>query len=121
MPPSAPKERNCAFFTALGEDNSGGIIWAPGVMRAAAATGLNLTRQNQLYDSVPAAGAVPAGVDLQPPMTARELASLRRYTPEQMRRRHVRPDDLQLSARASLDFLLPGGGAELAPVAGTAA
>lgn len=46
------------IFTALGQDNSGGIIWAPSVMRAAAATGLHLTRQNQLLDSVPTNGVV---------------------------------------------------------------
>lgn len=106
------------IFTALGEDRSGGIIWAPSVMQAAAATGLHLTRQNQLFDSVPTGGAIPDTVELQPPMGADDLARLRRYSPEQMRRRHVQPGDLQWSARALLDFALPGGGAELAPVAG---
>jgi len=106
------------IFTALGQDNSGGIIWAPSVMQAAAATGLHLTRQNQLFDAVPTGGAIAADVALMPPMPAEALAQLRRYSPQQMRQRHVLPSDLQWSSRALLDFCLPGGAAELAPVAG---
>ena len=106
------------IFTALGQDNSGGIVWAPSVIDAAARTGLHLTRENLLFDSVPTDGQVPDKVHLIAPMSADEMAQLRRYTPEQMRKRLVRPDDLQWSATALLDCRLPGGGAELAPVAG---
>ena len=106
------------IFTALGQDNSGGIIWAPSVIDAAARTGLHLTRQNLLFDSLPTAGAIAPGLEMIAPMSPAELAQLRRYTPEQMRKRHVQPSDLRWSARALLDFCLPGGGAELAPVAG---
>ena len=106
------------IFTALGQDNSGGILWAPSVIEAAAHTGLHLTRENTLFDSLPTGGQVPAGVQLIEPMRQDELAALRRYTPEQMLRRLVRPAELQWSNRATLDCLLAGGGAELAPVAG---
>ena len=106
------------IFTALGQDNSGGIVWAPSVIDAAARTGLHLTRENLLFDSVPTAGRVPDSVQLIAPMSVDELAGLRRYTPEQMRQRLVRPDELQWSASALLDCRLPGGGAELAPVVG---
>ncbi len=106
------------IFTALGQDNSGGIVWAPSVMEAAARTGLHLTQENRLFDSVPTGGVLPEGLRLTAPMSAEELAGLRRYTPAEMARRHVQPQDLQWSARALLDFCLPAGGAELAPVAG---
>ena len=106
------------IFTALGQDNSGGIIWAPSVIDAAARTGLHLTRENLLFDSVPTGGRIPDDVQLIAPKSADEMAGLRHYTPEQMARRLVRPDDLQWSAKALLDCRLPGGGAELAPVTG---
>ena len=106
------------IFTALGQDNSGGIIWAPSVIDAAARTGLHLTRENRLFDSIPTAGRIPEDVHLIAPLTAEEMAQLRRYTPEQMACRLVRPDALQWSSMALLDCRLPGGGAELAPVAG---
>ena len=106
------------IFTALGQDNSGGILWAPSVIDAAARTGLHLTRENLLFDSVPTGGAIPPETELIAPMTADEMARLRRYTTEQMARRLVRPQDLQWSDTALLDSRLPGGGAALAPVVG---
>lgn len=106
------------IFTALGQDNSGGILWAPSVIDAAARTGLHLTRENLLFDSLPTGGVVPVDVQLIAPMSADEMAGLRRYTAQQMGQRLVRPQDLQWSATALLDCRLPGGGAELAPVVG---
>ena len=106
------------LFTALGQDNTGGIVWAPSVIEAAARTGLHLTRENLLFDSVPTSGSVPDGVELIAPMTAAEMAQLRRYTPAQMRQRLVQPTQLEWSKTALLDAYLPGGGAELAAVVG---
>lgn len=106
------------LLTALGQDNTGGIVWAPSVIEAAARTGLHLTRENLLFDSLPTAGRIPDDVQLIAPMTAAEMAQLRRYTPEQMRQRHVQPGQLQWSAKALLDYCLAGAGAELAAVLG---
>ena len=63
------------LFTALGQDNTGGIVWAPSVIEAAARTGLHLTRENLLFDSVPTAGSVPDGVELIAPMKFVGLAT----------------------------------------------
>ena len=106
------------LFTALGQDNTGGIVWAPSVMEAAARTGLHLTRENLLFDSAPTSGRIPDDLELIAPMTAAELAQLRRYTPDQMRQRLVQPARLEWSKMALLDCQLPAGGAELAAVAG---
>ena len=106
------------LFTALGQDNSGGIIWAPSVIEAAALTGLHLTRENLLFDSLTTGGRVPEDVQLIAPMSAAEIAGLRHYTPDQMRQRLIQPGQLAWSANALLDRNLPGGGSELAAVAG---
>ncbi|MEU3297474.1 hypothetical protein ABZ722_34735 [Streptomyces longwoodensis] len=105
------------LFTALGMDDTGGIIWGPSVLREAEGHGLYLTADNELIDTV-ADGALPEGVPLVEPIAEHHVAQLRRYTPEEMRRRIVAWDDLRWSSRALLDHALPGGGAELALVIG---
>lgn len=104
------------LFTALGRDESGGLIWAPSVMAAAAETGMFLTADNRLVEGEP--GVPPAGVELKQPMTSDDLAQLRRYTVAEMRERLATPDDLAWNPAPFLDSELPGGGAELALVVG---
>lgn len=103
------------LFTTLGRDVTGGVIWNPHVMRAARDTGLALSRRCELVDlrERPVAEA-----DLLPLMGEEEIAKLRTYTPEQMRRRVVRQADCVWSELPFLDCVLPGGEKQLAPVIG---
>ncbi len=105
------------IFTALGGDDTGGIIWHPSILRNAAQYGMFLTQDNMLVDT--AAGTpLPPPEALMPPLTPEQLAVLPRYTPEQMARRVVRAADRAWSGAALLDAGLPGHASELAPVIG---
>ncbi|WLQ35191.1 cupin domain-containing protein [Streptomyces castrisilvae] len=104
------------MFSSLGMDETGGIIWAPSVLRAAAEHGNYLSADNRLIRGVP--GERPAGVELTEPMPDEEVRKLRPVSPEQMRQRLATPEDLEWSATPFLDSELPGGGAELALVVG---
>ena len=105
------------IFTALGGDDTGGIIWHPSILKTAAEYGLFLTRDNMLVDT--AAGAPrPAEDELMEPLDPATIASLRRFDPEAMRRRVVQHDTLAWSNRAFLDSVLPGHASALAPVLG---
>ncbi len=102
------------IFTALGGDDTGGIIWHPSILSTAANFGLFLTRDNMLVD----AATPPPATTLMPPLTAEQIAALPRYTPEQMRRRVVASAAREWSNRALLDSCLPGHASELACVVG---
>ncbi|GAA3388265.1 hypothetical protein [Cryptosporangium minutisporangium] len=104
------------LYTALGRDESGGLLWAPSVISAAAKTGMFLSTDHRLIEVEP--GTVPEGVDLVQPMSEQDLAGLRRVSVEEMRTRLTRPGDLVWRPDALLDSGLPGGGAELALVIG---
>ncbi|MBP2184050.1 cupin domain-containing protein [Amycolatopsis magusensis] len=105
------------LFTALGHDDTGGIIWGPSVLREAEGHGLYLTADNTLVDTV-AGDERPPEDELVKPMTGEQIAGLRSYTPEQMRSKIATPEDLVWSREPFLDSRLPGGGAELALVIG---
>ena len=105
------------IFTALGGDDTGGIIWHPSILDTAAQYGLFLTRENMLVDTddgVPR----PAADTLMPALSPEQIASLPRYTAEQMRRRVVPSGERAWSSHALLDSCLPGHASELAPVIG---
>ena len=104
------------LYTALGRDESGGLIWAPSVMARAAEVGTFLTADNRLVQTEP--GHVPDGATLKAPLTAEQLATLRPVSADEMRARLAQPGDLVWSSRAFLDSGLPGGGAEFAAVVG---
>jgi mannose-6-phosphate isomerase-like protein (cupin superfamily) len=104
------------LYTALGRDESGGLIWAPSVIEEAARYGMHLSADNRIIETEP--GEVPQGVALVQPLSDTQLASLAKVTPEQMRGRLAKPADLGWSNAAFLDSTLPGGGAELALVIG---
>ena len=105
------------IFTALGGDDTGGIIWHPSILEQAGQYGLYLTAGNMLVDT--AAGAAKPGPEaLLRPIDRTTVESFRRYTPEQMRRRVVPGADRQWSGDALLDSGLPGHASELAPVLG---
>ena len=108
--------RHGFLMTVLGGDDTGGIIWAPDVLRRARATGLYLGRDNQLID-VPAGQAPPPEDALLPPMPAHEVAALRHWPALELMARCVRPAQRDFRV-ATLDAVLPGQAWQLAPVIG---
>ncbi len=105
------------LFTALGQDDTGGIIWGPTVLREAEGHGLYLTADNVLVDTV-AGDELPAAAELVRPMPEAEIAKLRSYSAEQLRQRVATQADLAWSDGPFLDSRLSGGGAQLALVVG---
>ena len=105
------------IFSALGGDDTGGIIWHPSILQTAARYGLYLTRDNMLVDTEGGA-ATPEADELLQPIDRATMEGFRRYTPEQMRKRVVTVADRQWSDHALLDGCLPGHASELAPVLG---
>lgn len=105
------------IFTALGGDDTGGIIWHPSILQNAARYGMYLTQDNMLVDTT-AGAAQPKPDALMPPLSPAQIASLPRYTPDEMARRVVKGADRHWSANALLCSVLPGMACELAPVIG---
>ncbi len=103
--------------TALGGDDTGGIIWHPSILEHAARYGMFLTQDNMLVDT--ASGTLrPEPETLMAPLTPGQIATLPRYTPDEMARRVVKAADRAWSRAALLDAGLPGHASELAPVIG---
>lgn len=102
------------MFTVLGGDETGGIIWAPRVLRAAAETGLHLSSD---WAVVEANGSVPT--DVIEPFTDEQLAEVDSYTDAEIAARAVTFDVLQWSSRALLSSVLPAHDCAVAPVIGT--
>jgi mannose-6-phosphate isomerase-like protein (cupin superfamily) len=104
------------IFTLLGGDDTGGIIWHPAVLEAAATHGMYLTRDNMLVDTQ-AGDPMPAPEDLLVPLDQEQMRSLYRYTPEEMGLRVLRSTQRSWSASALLGSIRSAG-CELAPVIG---
>lgn len=104
-------------FTALGGDDTGGIIWHPSIINGAAQYGLYLGRDNFLIDTANGAQK-PSDDALITPMENAEIARLRRYSVEEMRQRVVTQEERDWSSDALLDSCLPGHASQLAPVIG---
>lgn len=102
------------LFTVLGGDDTGGIIWAPDVLRDAAQTGLYLRADHSLLDA--ANGDLPDDVVL--PLNAELLAGVDTYSDAELAARTVRVEDLQWSENALLSSVLTGHDTALAPVIG---
>ncbi len=105
------------MFTALGRDDTGGILWGPDTLQAAREQGVHLTEDYRIIDEQ-SGGRWDESYKRLQPMTPQEIAALRVWTPEQMARRIVRFADLDWSADALLDSGLPGCGAQMAPAIG---
>jgi mannose-6-phosphate isomerase-like protein (cupin superfamily) len=105
------------IFTALGGDDTGGIIWHPSILKTAAEHGLYLTRDNMLVDT-DAGAPQPGPEELIEPLDEATIASLRRFDTQAMRKRVVTRGERAWSGRALLDSVLPGHAAELAAVIG---
>jgi quercetin dioxygenase-like cupin family protein len=105
------------IFSALGGDNTGGIIWHPAILEQAAQHGLYLTKENILVDTsngVPK----PSQAELIEPVDQQTIDALRHYSPDEMRQRMVKVDDRAWSSRALLDSVLPGHASEMASAVG---
>ena len=105
------------MFTALGGNDTGGILWGPSTLEAAAAQGIHLTEDYRIIDERLGQRIEP-GMKRLVPMTSPEIAALRPWSADEMRQRVARFADLQWSATALLDSALPGCGGQLAPVIG---
>jgi len=105
------------IFTALGADETGGIIWHPSILENAAKHGLYLTRENMMVDTA-AGAAKPADDDLMEPMSESQIKSLRKYTFEEMAKQVVFAKNRIFSSKALLDSAIPGHGGQLAPILG---
>ncbi len=103
------------IFTALGGDDTGGIIWHPSILKNAAQYGMYLTPDNMLVDT--SAGAPRPAAEMAP-LTPQQIATLPRYTAEDMAKRIVRADRRDWSSQALLSSALPGHEVDLAPVIG---
>jgi mannose-6-phosphate isomerase-like protein (cupin superfamily) len=105
------------IFTALGGDDTGGILWHPSILENAARHGLYLTRDNMLVDTE-AGAPKPAPEALIRPMTQADITALPRYSPAEMASRMVTTAQRNWSDRALLDSHLPGHASRIAPVLG---
>jgi quercetin dioxygenase-like cupin family protein len=105
------------MFTALGRDDTGGILWGAATLEAARAQGVHLTEDYKIIDEH-LGGKWDASMKRLQPMTPAEVGQLRTWAPEQMRQRVVKFAELDWSARGLLDSALPGCGAHIAPVIG---
>ena len=105
------------IFTALGGDDTGGIVWHPSILRTAAEYGLFLTRDNMLVDT-DGGRPRPDAAALMPEITASQIATLPRYTVAQMRSRVVTAAERDWSEHALLCAFLPGHACAVAPVIG---
>jgi quercetin dioxygenase-like cupin family protein len=105
------------LFTALGGDHTGGILWGPSTLAAAAKNGVVLTQDYRIVDSTRGDVLAP-GTPLIEPMTAAEIAALRVWSVAEMQQRIVRFSDLRWSTHGLLDSHLRGCGAQLASVIG---
>ena len=106
------------MFTALGRDDTGGILWGPQTLEAARAQGVHLTEDYHIIDEQAGQSWDPATMKRLQPMTPQEIERLQRWSPEQMLKRVVRHADLDWQADSLLDASLPGRGAQMAPVIG---
>jgi len=105
------------MFTVLGQDQTGGIIWGPSVLREAEGFGLHLTAENTLIDTA-AGQVIDPGVELIKPMPQHQIDVLEEWSSERMRSRVVTPDDRVWSSNALMCTAVDGGEVDLALVIG---
>ena len=106
------------LFAVLGGNETGGIVWAPDVLRAAAETGLFLGADGTVIDAS-AGDSVNGCIE---PLEESQLASLDSYSDAELVARTVRFEDLVWSRRSLLSSVAgkdrAGAAVELAPVIG---
>ena len=102
------------LFAVLGGDDTGGILWAPQVLEAAAGTGLHLSPDNGVLDA-DAGDPIAAAIG---PVDESRLVELDSYTDDEIAQLVVAPDRLQWSSSALLSGVLDGHASAMAPVIG---
>ncbi|PKH02332.1 hypothetical protein CXF72_12160 [Psychromonas sp. MB-3u-54] len=106
------------LFTCLGEDNTGGVIWHPGIMQAANESGMYLTKNNMLID-LKNGGHLPEDkTQLMDHFPESEFVNLRKVSLADMSQRVSARDNRVFSSCALLDSVIPGHSCEIAPVIG---
>lgn len=106
-------------YTALGGDDTGGIIWHPTVVRTAVDHGLHLRRDGVMVDTTTGA-APPAPGEAVEPLDDATLDSLRDWSDADMAGRIARAADRRFSRHGLLDSAagLPGQASAIAPCLG---
>ena len=102
------------LYVVLGGDDTGGIIWAPHVLRAAAETGLYLRSD---YTIVNGTEGVPPE-DLVQPLDPAQLVSVDHYSDLELAGHAVSQEDLRWSDQALLSNVVAGHAGAMAPVIG---
>lgn len=102
------------MYTVLGGDDTGGIIWAPDVIRAAAETGLYLRSDYTVVDGTDGLSTN----DVVKPLEPAQLVSVDRYSDQALADRAVRQEDLKWSEQALLSNVVAGHAGAMAPVIG---
>jgi quercetin dioxygenase-like cupin family protein len=105
------------LFTALGGDHTGGVLWGPTTVAAAARNGVYLTDDYRMIDTT-RGEQVPADTSLFQAMTPQEIAQLRVWSTQEILGRIVRFADLRWSEHGLLDSTLAGCGAQMAAAVG---
>lgn len=104
-------------FTALGRDDTGGVIWHPSILQNAAEHGLFLRKNNMLVDTT-AGQPKPDEADLIAPLTPEFIAALRKVSSAEMAARVTTQAQRVFHHDSLLQAVLPGHKAALAPVIG---
>ena len=99
------------MFAVIGNDNPGGIIWNPQVLKDAKDAGIRLSASSKVIDEQ-AGEKLPDGEDYIKSITDEELAKIPTFSQDQVEQRIIRWNNLDFR-----DDSLPTGG-QLAPVLG---
>ena len=106
------------MFTALGQDDTGGILWGPQTLAAARAQGVHLTEDYRIIDENSGQIWDSSSMKHLEPMTNAEISQLKHWPIEEMKQRVVRHSDLDWQSDALLDTVCNTNGAQIAPVIG---
>ena len=106
------------MFTALGQDDTGGILWGPQTLAAARAQGVHLTEDYRIIDENSGQIWDSSSMKHLEPMTNAEISQLKHWPIEEMKQRVVRHSDLDWQSDALLDAVCNTNGAQIAPVIG---
>lgn len=102
------------LFAVIGGDDTGGVLWAPQVLEAAADTGLYLSPDHVVLD----ARAGDRIAEVIAPVDEARLVEMDSYTDDEIRELIVAPGRLEWSRSALLSGVLPGHASAMAPVIG---
>ena len=102
------------LFAVIGGDDTGGVLWAPQVLEAAADTGLYLSPGHVVLD----AKAGDRIAEVVGPVDEARLVEMDSYTDDEIRELIVGPGRLEWSRSALLSSVLAGHASAMAPVIG---